>query len=406
MIHGRESSPTMRGAACLLAIAVGTLWWLVDTAPELPMLMVPVDLVLFAVAASVMELLPIRQRGAGVPSSLAVVGAAAVLGAAPPVVALIAAGGWALARVIARKPVPAGPMIARAIGGWALAGIAAGGAALGPGVWSGDAPTGTDAASIDPGAALAVALAIVVGLPALDALLRSGPPARYLLRRVGEAILGNALVGTAIASTAVLGALVHPVLDRWTLPTMLIPLFAARVGLDRLAVSASAYDQTIRAMSRLPEQMGTVAPGHGVRVAGLAAEVALELGLDAASVTDVVRASHLHELGRIKLERDVPVSQRELATAGASVIEESAELDRVARIVAAHGDLGGEVAADPGVGVLARIVTACCDVDRYAPDPATPGQRQDVVVRLVRHVDDLDVVRALTRVLDRHEGRA
>ena len=404
VIQSRPASPSMRTFACVLALAIGSLWWMVDT-EQLPMLMAPVDLVLFAVAAAVMELLPIRQRGAGVPSSLAVVGAAAMLGAAPPVVALIAAGGWGLARVLSRRPAPAGPMLVRAIGGWALAGIASAGVALGPATWYGDVPAGMTPAAINPGAAVAVSLAIVVGVPFLDTLVRTGAPVRYLLRRGGEAIVANALAGFAIASTAVLGTLVHPVLDQWTLPTMLIPLLAARVGLDRLTVSSIAYDQTIRAMSRLPEQLGTIDPGHGVRVANLAAETALELGMDAASITDVVRASHLHELGRIQLEREAPASQRELAVAGASVIEETAELDRVARIVAAHGDLGGEAAADPDIGVLARIVTACCDVDRYAPDPGTPGQRQDVVVRLVRSVEDLDVVQALTRVLDRQESR-
>jgi hypothetical protein len=386
----------------LLALGLGASWWLLDMHLTVPIALSPADLLLFAVAAAVMELLPIGQPGGRpVPSSLAVVGAAAILGAAPPVVALIAALGWGLARLVDRGPAPAGPLVLRAMGGWALAGAAALGAAVGPGTWYGAVEPGMVPAALNPGAAAAIAVAIVVGLPALETIARVGSRLRFLLRRVGEAVAANWLVGLAIASTAVLGALVDPVLGLWTLPTMLIPLLAARVGLDRYAVASRAYDQTIRAMSRLPEQLGTVTAEHGVRVGELAREVALELGLDVATVADTVRAAHLHELGRIKLERDAPVTQRELALAGASVIHEAASMDRVARVVAAHGDLAGREAADESIALPARIVAACCEIDRYAPDPGEPGQRQEVVVRLVRDIGDLEVISALTRVLDR-----
>jgi hypothetical protein len=402
VIQARPAAGLARGITCALGLGIGAVWWLVDADLQVPVQLTLVDLVLFATAAAVMELLPIAQPfGRAIPASLAVIGAAAMLGAAPPVVALIAAIAWVLARLVDRGPAEAGPLLLRAVGCWTLAGVAAMGVAIGPATWYGSAPNGAVAAAVNPGAALAVVFTIVVGVPALDTIVRARHSWRFVFRRVGEAILGNGLVGIAVASTAVLGTLVHPVLGRWTLPTMLIPLFAARIGLDRYAVAARAYDQTIRAMSRLPEQLPAVTQGHGVRVADLAAEVALEMGLDASTVADVVRAAHLHELGRIKLERDAPVGQRELARAGASVIHEASSLERVARVVEAHGDLRSEVAQDPRVGVSARIVAACCEIDRYAP--AAEDQRHEVVVRLVREVGDLDVVRALTRALDRRE---
>lgn len=404
MIEAPPASNLARTLLCVLGLGLGALWWLSGPEGHLTLQLTLLDLVLFVTAAAVMELLPIAQPfGRAIPASLAVIGAAAMLGAAPPVVALIAATAWALARVIDRTPTSVGPMLLRAVGGWSLAGVAAVGVELGPGTWYGSAPDGAIAAAVDPGAAIAVAVAIVLVAPALDTLVRAQYSWRFVLKRIGEAVLANGLAAGAVASTAVLGTLVHPVLGRWTLPTMLIPLFAARIGLDRYAVAARAYDQTIRAMSRLPEQLPAVAEGHGVRVADLAGEVALEMGLEAGSVADIVRAAHLHELGRIKLERDVPVGQRELALAGASVIGEAASLDRVARVVAAHGDLRNGDSHDPGVGLSARILAACCEIDRYAP--AAPDQRHEVVVRLVRDVGDLDVVRALTRVLDRREGR-
>jgi hypothetical protein len=218
---------------------------------------------------------------------------------------------------------------------------------------------------------------------------------------VQEEIHHNRLIGASVAATVALGAMVHPVLGAWTLPTMLLPLLAARTGLDRLALGQQAYEETIRAMSRLPEQLGSVPADHGVRVAELARAVALDLGLDAASVADTVRAAHLHELGRIRLEREAPAAPRDLASAGAEVLREVGGLDRVAAIVAAQAD----ILAYPrdAVGLPARIVVACCDLDSYAPDPSDPAQRHEAKVRLVRDIGDLEVIAALSRVIDRRD---
>jgi hypothetical protein len=397
------SRTIVRTVASLLGVAVGLFWWSLDPAlrPEVG----TADVLLFALAAAVMELLPMRQPGGRpVAASIAVTGAAAVLGMAPPVVALVAAAGWVLARVVDRSSASLASLVVRGVGGWALSGLAALGVYSYPSIFEGTAPAGTAVARLHLGAGLAVSIALVLGLPALEALAEAEGRWRFVLRRIPEAIVGSWMVGLALSSTAVLGALVHPVLGHWTLPTMLIPLFAARIGLDRFAVAARAYDQTIRAMSRLPEQLGTVTEGHGVRVADLAREVGLELGLDAATLTDLERAAHLHELGRIQVEREAPTTRRELAVAGASVIHETSSLDRVARIVAAHGDLTSAAASLPDVRLPARIVAACCDIDRYAPDLGDGGQRDEVLVRLVRDVGDLEVVAALGRVV-RGRGR-
>jgi hypothetical protein len=394
------SRHTVRLLASLAGLAIGLLWWLLDPAlrPEVGTTAV----VLFALAAAVMELLPMRQPGGGaVPSSVAVTGAAAILGMAPPVVALVAAVGWVMARLVDRSSASLASLVFRGVGGWALSGLAAAGALALPVVFEGAAPAGVEVARLHLGAALAVSIAVVIGRPALEEISQVAGRWRFVLRRIPEAIHASGLVGLALASTAVLGALVHPVLGHWTLPTMLIPLFAARVGLDRFAVAARAYDQTIRAMSRLPEKLGTVTEGHGVRVAQVARDVGLELGLDVGTLVDLERAAHLHELGRIQVERDAPATRRELAAAGASVIHETSSLDRVARIVAAHGAPSVAAGAPDDVRLPARIVAACCDIDRYAPSPLDAGQRSEALVRLVKDAGDLEVVTALGRVLAR-----
>lgn len=387
----------------LLGLLLGGAWWVLDPDHQLILQLGLQDLVLFVAAATVMELLPIRLAdGRALPTSLAVVGAAALLGAAPPIVALIAATAYVLSCVLAGVRARVFEVAQRAAGGWMLAGIAAIGAALGPTTWSGRPEVGI-AASINLGAAAGLGLAIMLGVPAVATLTGLDTGRRFALRRVAEEIQRNWLVGASIATTAALGALVHPVLGAWTLPTMLLPLVAARAGLDRLALGQRAYDQTIRAMSRLPEQLGTVSPDHGVRVAELSREVALELGLDAATVAETVRAAHLHELGRIKVEREAPAPQHELATAGADVLREVGDLDRVADILAAQANLHDS--PRDSIGLPARIIVACCELDGYAPDPQAPGQRHEAVVRLVREVGDLEVVAAMSRVLDRTTER-
>jgi len=387
-----------RVLAGLIGLGLGGVWWVIGASERLVLQLDVLDLVLFIAAAAVMEHLPIRLAdGRAVPTSLAVVGAAAILGAGPPVVALVAASGFVLARLLARRSLPAGQVVLRAVGGWTLAGVAAVGVVIGPATWSGSVEAGVPA-TINLGAAVVVALATMIGVPAVESLARLRAGWRFAWRRVAEEVHRNRLVGAAIAATAALGALVHPVLGPWTLPTMLLPLVAARLGLDRLALGQRAYDQTIRAMSRLPEQLGNVAPAHGVRVADLAREVALVLGLGAETVAETVRAAHLHELGRIKLERESLAPQRELAEAGASVLREVGELDRVAAIVEAQADVQARPRDD--VGLPARIIVACCELDRYAPDPDEPGQRQEALIRLVRETGDLEVVAALNRVVE------
>jgi hypothetical protein len=388
-----------------IGFLLGLSWWLVPDAAIPPLSLGALDLVLFVLAVAVLELLPIQlPDGRVVGTAVAVVGAAAILGAAPPVVALISVVGLTLAALRHRRLPHLDQLLGRALLGWTLAGIAGLGMLVGPPTWSGDALTGAPA-MIDVGGSVAVALALLIGGPLTGALGRARSALRFVIRRTVETILADGPRNIAVVSTAVLGALVHPVLGAWTLPTMLIPLAAVRFGLDREGQIAGAYDQTVRAMSRLPEQLGDVDAGHGVRVADLAAEVAFELGMDSTAVRRVRQAAHLHELGRIQLERpetfedDQPVvPRREVASAGAAVVRRAAGLEPVAEIVEGHGDL---INALPDAAVAARIVAACCDIDRYEPDPAQRGQRHEVIVRLVREIGDLDVVAALDRVLDR-----
>jgi hypothetical protein len=381
----------------MLGAAVGSLWWLLDGMPRIELGLAHYGL--FVVATVITELLPMRQPGGRpVPTSMAIVATLALLGAGPVALALVGGAGWLLARAIERGGLEPGTFILRIAGSWSLAGLVAAGSSLGF-AWTGTTAHDGEVASLDLGAGTAIVLAIMVGSPLVQVLSRTRGRPSHLPRRAVEAVGRSWMGGAAVSSTALLGGLVYDVLGAWTLPTMLIPLLAARMGMDRFAVASRAYDQTIRAMSRLPEQLGAVDAEHGVRVGRLAHRVGLDLGLDADTLTVLEHAAHLHELGRVRQdEPDEHLTRPQLARAGASIVRETGSLAHVADVIEAHGQphlAGGEVA------LPARIVAACCEVDRYGPVPGDDGQRQEVLVRLVRDIGDLEVVAALSRVLDR-----
>lgn len=381
-------------ATPLAAVALGTAGWWVgrDVVVELSV----TSLVLLLVAVALTELLPIRTpRGRPVPTSTAVIATGALLGVGPPMLALVTALGWSAARLVDRRPGALPDLAIRVAMAWVLAGLSAAGRTLGP-VWEGGGQL-----SLHLAAAAVVVTVLLLVPPVLEVLARGGAARRGA--RIREEIRATWLADLAIAAVAVLGALVHEDLGVWTLPSVLVPLLAARIGLERFAAITLAYDQTIRAMSRLPEQLGTVPPEHGVRVARLALAAAEELGLDVDARVDLERAAHLHELGHIRLEPSDEPTRTDLARAGAKVVASAGDLDRVAAIIATHGDPEARRDAPPEVAMPARLVAAACEIERYAPDPRDRGQTQEVTVRLVREVDDLAVVQAVLTVLRRGE---
>lgn len=378
----------------LAGVAVGAVAWRAGVEPDAPVANYQLFLVVFAIAVT--DLLPIQPpRGRPVPTSAAVIATGALIGISAPHLGALAAAGWVLARLVDRRSEAVPSLVLAVTTAWLLGGLAAFGRTFGT-AWQGapDSHVGLHLVA----AALVVSVLIAL-LPALQVAVLDGL-SRFPLRRIVDEIRATWSADLAIASTAVMGALVHRSLGVWTLPSMLVPLLAARIGLDRFAGVTAAYDQTIRAMSRLPEQLGTIDADHGVRVGQLARAVAIELGTDAASTLEIEQAAYLHELGHIRLEPEDEPTRAELAQAGARVIASAGDLDRVAAIVAAHGDPVALASADAQLARAARIVAACCEADRYAPDLADTGQRQEVTVRLVRGTDDLDVVRALLGVLD------
>lgn len=375
---------------------IGSAWWVVG-----PQAAGAGSVALFAFASALAELLPFEKaRGRAVPMSVAVIGAFALLGHSPVELALVAGIGWTLEGVlrwIRGQRVRWVEGVSRVAGAWALGGLTALGLAITP-----VQIPGIQLAALP---ALFIVAAIMVGLPlweAVESTARAGVPITPVFVGLVEAGWGGT---TALSASAILGALVHPVLGAGTVPMIVLPLLAARVGLAKHALVSRTYDETVRAMSRLPEELGTVDRGHGVRVGELAVAIGRDLGMRQRDVEAVERAAHLHEVGRVRLEDRNP-SERELALAGAGVVAEAGSLEDVAELIAHHRDPyrlphRGD---DPSVSIGSRIVRTVCDYDRVVHDGSGQPRPWDGLEHLnlgMAYDHDPEIIQALTRVLTR-----
>jgi hypothetical protein len=396
----RQQQQRRRGALLALTAGgglLGSVWWVLGGwGPGSG------SLLLFAGAAAIAELLPFEKaRGRAMPMSVAVIAAFALLQHSPDELAIVATVGWMLEgglRFWRRQHVRWAELLSRVVGAWSLGGLTALGHAVSlvtiPGLGLEILPT------------VLVVVAITLGLPlweAVESTAKAGVPVRPVFLGLVE----SGWAGTvALSASALLGALVHPVLGAGTVPMIVLPLLAARVGLAKHALVRRTYDETVRAMSRLPEELGAVSRGHGVRVGELAVAVARELGLAQRDVEAVERAAHLHEVGRVRLEVLDP-SEHDLALAGASVVREAGSLDEVADLIARVRDpyrlphRGDDVSLPVG----ARIVRTMCDYDRVVSDGAPdrrPWDGLEHVSRGMAYDHDPEVIQALTRVLTRN----
>lgn len=361
-------------------------------------------LLLFVVAAAIGELLPFpKPRGRDLSIAVAVVASFALLGAPITEVMVVAVGGWllaALSRTLqGRRPALDGLAIsagsAAVLVGAASSGEVVGGFEVGPGV--------------SLGAVVAVSLVIILGLPIVEAWELSIRRHTRFVPTYRGVVRDNAHGAVALAAAAALGASVHELLGVWSVPLVLLPVLAARVGLARYAEVTRTYDQTVRAMSRLPEELGTVARGHGVRVGALAAAVAREIGLDDLKVADIERAAHLHELGQIRADLGEALADRTVASAGAAIIREAGALEDVAALIEHHRDpyrvAGRGESREVTLG--SRILRSVCEFDRAAVGGRDDGASWLALETLHQgsaYDHDPMVLRALTSVLAR-EGR-
>lgn len=309
-----------------------------------------------------------RQHGRATTMSISVVCCVALLAFDPTVVAAMAGSAWfaqAVRALRAGRSPRFGSLVGTAVTAWGIGGITVLAASLDR-VELG--AVSLDLAELTIGASelrllpvVVVWVILLVGAPAVEALEIATRADRARRLRYRDLVVGGLQANTVLAATATLGALAFPELGIPTVLLMALPLLAAKLGFDRNADTRTNYDQTLRAMSRLPEQLGAVDPGHGVRAGELAAIAATDLGFGADVVIDIERAAQLHELGRIRTEDGLDLTPQEVATGGAEIVTEAGALDRVAQLIAAHR--GQVPVGDEVAWVGGAIVRLACDLD-------------------------------------------
>lgn len=394
------------GAIVLAAGLLGA-GWLAGADARLGTPGVP-EHVAFAIAIAAGEVIRFEQRRSRpVPLAVAAVGTFALLGASPLSTVAVAGTGFTLGTLVRRyngHSFHATDLVQRLAGAWASAGVAGFGIAAAPDLIL---RSSEGAPLVHVGSLALVSAQIIVGTPiweAVDVAASQRVPAWPVLVGRFQASWRSTVV---LASVAALAALVYDLLGGWTLVLMALPLLAARTGLNRFAEVREMYDQTVRAMAKVPEVTGAAHEGHGFRVGELAVLVARDLGLSETTVADVEAASYLHEVGQLTAEEHERTDDQAIAAAGAGLVREAGTMPEVATIIARHREPYRRVKQPPGeeeVPMAARIVRTACDFDRWHA-PGGPGRSVwDALERLhlgMAYDHDPIVIKSLTRVLER-----
>lgn len=244
-------------------------------------------------------------------------------------------------------------------------------------------------------------------------VVRGGGPLRSQLT---EELGRHGPLALATATTATVIALGLSVLGPVTFVLFLVPLVVLQPAVSRQRRIRVAQRQTVVALAQLTEEAGLTAVGHSSRVAELAVPVAREVGVAEADLAEVEAAALLHDIGQVGLTRPIPggatveVSardQRWIAGAGAAILARTAELSRLAAIVADVGVPQHRAVERGDVTLAGRVVRVVSAYDDLAGRGTrlngadAPVQAVERLLRNTPHEYDPDVVQALIRQLER-----
>ncbi len=172
-----------------------------------------------------------------------------------------------------------------------------------------------------------------------------------------------------------------------------VPLLAAWYSFERLAAIRKTYEQTIAALSVVPELAGLARTGHAERVAALADALGHDLGLSRSDLEFLRAASLLHHLGHLCL--DDPVARGHL-------IEPSEVTDKGADILRQTGYLApaGDILASDTPSLAGQILRVASAYDELtAGDPSFASGAVEALFSGPGYVYDPRVLDALERVV-------
>jgi hypothetical protein len=171
-----------------------------------------------------------------------------------------------------------------------------------------------------------------------------------------------------------------------------IPLLAAWYSFERLASIRRTYEQTIGALSVVPELAALVREGHATRVADLSVRLGHELGLNGQDIDYLRTAALLHHLGHLCLEdpevRGYPLEPSEVTDKGAEILRQTEYLRPA-------GDLLASDTASVG-GQILRVASAFDELT--AGDPAFNDAAIEALYSGPGYIYDARVLDALERV--------
>lgn len=171
-----------------------------------------------------------------------------------------------------------------------------------------------------------------------------------------------------------------------------IPLLAAWYSFERLASIRRTYEQTIGALSVVPELAGLVRAGHAERVADLSVRLGRELHLPPSDLEYLRAAALLHHLGHLCLD-DPEVAGRPIEPS--EVTDKGAEILRQTDYLRPAGDLLATDTASVGSQIL-RVASAYDELT--AGEPAYGDAAIEALYSGPGYVYDPRVLDALERV--------
>ncbi|MBK5288160.1 MAG: hypothetical protein JJE46_06810 [Acidimicrobiia bacterium] len=177
----------------------------------------------------------------------------------------------------------------------------------------------------------------------------------------------------------------------WSVGLFSIPLLAAWYSFERLALISRTSEQTIEALSVVPELAGLAPAGHAARVAELSVRVGDQMGLRRRELEDLRAAALLHHLGHLCLDapeaRERPIEPSEVSDQGAEILRQTD--------LAAAGDL----LATDDARVGSQILRAVSAFDDLVSRDMEASEAMDALYSGPGFVYDSRVIDALDRIV-------
>lgn len=177
------------------------------------------------------------------------------------------------------------------------------------------------------------------------------------------------------------------------LPLFIFPLVIARELYQRYTHLRDAYRDTIKSLVGALEAKDSYTRGHSVRVAGYAAEIGVQLGLDEDELEKLEYAALLHDLGKLSLSSSLLTKPTALTSgeseamsnhphAGAGMVARIPPLRHLSEHIGAHHewyDGGGYPAGTKGDSIpkFARILSVADAFDAMTTNRSYRSARSE-----------------------------